>query len=95
MVQFLDDIYRADSFEKGILKFIGFTVEISRSRPSRRAEHWVEIDLDNKALATNSSLIKEALGQKEVEKESSLSDFARKRIYTVLDSLDFSVQLYR
>jgi hypothetical protein len=94
MLQYLDDVYRAESLEVGILKMLGYTMEVSRAHPPRTAVHWVELDLNRKVLATNSELVRKAVRKEKPNGAEPYWPPALDRIYTVLDNHDFTVELY-
>ena len=93
LVQYLDDLYRSESIKAGILKLLGYTLQITDRPPSRSADHWVEIELDARVLSTNSDLIRKAVKQQSVSEEEPYWEPVLRRVYSVLDSLDFTVRL--
>jgi hypothetical protein len=93
MVQYLDDIFNAENPETKILKTLGFTVDIDSRFPPRRADHWVEVDLEKRTLATNSNVIREAVKQLAPPPDAQYQTLTLRNIYRVLDALDFTVQL--
>ena len=95
MVQFLDDLYGADTLEVGILKLLGYTLQMTEQPPRRSADHWVELDLDNLVLKTNSDLIRKAVRKESPKPDEVYWGPALRRIYTALDVRDFTVKLYR
>jgi len=94
MVQFLDDLYSADTLEVGILKLLGYTLQISEQFPRRSANHWVELNLDNRILETNSDLIRVAVRRESPEGDEAYWGPALKRIHAVLHAHNFTVRLY-
>lgn len=95
LIQYLDDVYNSESAEVGLLKLLGFNLKLSEGHPRRDAGEWVEVDLENRVLATNSRLIRCAVNRLTPGPEDTFSEYALRRIHTVLDSLDFKVELYR
>ncbi len=93
MVQYIDDILEATDKEVAILKLLGYTMEVGQTPPSRRSDHWVEVDLENQVLTTNSDLIRKAVDEKPPEPEDPYSPVALKRVHRVLDAYDFTVRL--
>jgi hypothetical protein len=93
LIQYLDDLYRSDSLQVGILKLLGYTLQMTDSFPRREADHWVEIDIQTRTLTTNSELIRKAVRQETAAKDEPYWDPALERIYTVLDAEDFTVKL--
>ena len=63
IAQYLGEILTAEDREIAILKLLGYTMEIRKEWPPRKSTHWVEIDLDNRVLTTNSELIRKAVNQ--------------------------------
>jgi len=95
LVQYLDDIYQSASFETGILKLLGYTLQIGAAAPPRTADHWIELDLDKRMLVTNSALIGKAVRKESQGNDESFWGPALERIYAVLDARDFTVRLIR
>lgn len=95
LVQYLDDLFRADSIEVGILKLLGYTLQMTKVPPPRKADHWIEIDIEKRTLATNSKLLRRAVKQQSPREDEPYWEPALKRIYNVLDAHDFTVQLFR
>jgi hypothetical protein len=93
LVQYLGDLYRAETAEVGILKLLGYTMRMSEGPPPRTADHWIEVDFAKKILVTNSELIRKAVKQETPQKDEPYWEPALKRIYAVLDALDFTVKL--
>ena len=93
LVQYLDDVYRADSIEVGILKLLGYTLHMTEAHPLRKADHWVEIEIENRTLSTNSELIRKGVKQETSTNDEPYWEPALKRIYVVLDGLDYTVKL--
>lgn len=94
LVQYVDDVLRADNREIAILKLLGYTLEMGDRSPSRKADHWVEVDLENRVVATNSELIRKAVDQAPRKEEEPYSPAALRRLYEVLDEFDFTVELF-
>jgi len=42
MVQFIDDILRSEYPERAIIKYLGFTAEVTRHSPGKGADYWVK-----------------------------------------------------
>jgi len=95
LLQFLDDIYRAEDPRIAILKQLGLAIQISSAAPPRKADHWIEIDLENRRLSTNSDLVRKAVKRRKPARRDPYYPRALERIYNVLDSLDFEVHLYK
>ena len=93
LVQYLNDLYSSDSVEVGILKLLGYTLQMTDRPPARKADHWVEIDIHARVLRTNSELIRRAVKQESPAEEGPYWEPALKRIYAALDAQDFNVQL--
>ena len=93
LIQYLDDIYRSDSVETGILKLLGYTLQIGASAPPRTADHWIELDIDEKLMVTNSELIRRAVKKESPGDDETFWGPALERIYAVLDARDFTVTL--
>ena len=94
MLQYLDDVFRAESPEVGILKLLGYTLQLNDGHPPRTADHWVEVELDKRKIATNSELLRKAVRKERPESEEEYWAPALDRIYEVLDRNDFTVELY-
>jgi hypothetical protein len=94
MVQYLGDLYRAEDPRVGILKLLGYTMEVSGEPPPRLAEHWVEIDFGGRILSTNSDLLRKVVKRIEPDTSDPYHGRSIDRIYAALDSLDFKVELY-
>jgi len=93
LIQYLDDLYRAEAAEVKILKLLGYTLRMSQEPPQRKADHWIEVDLAKRLLITNSELIRKAVKQESPGEDEPYWEPALKRIYGVLDALDFTVRL--
>jgi hypothetical protein len=93
IAQYLGEILTAEDREIAILKLLGYTMEIRKEWPPRKSTHWVEIDLDNRVLTTNSELIRKAVNQIAPSPEDPYSEGVLKRLYKVLDEHDFTVEL--
>lgn len=94
MVQHLDQLYGKQGVKAGIVKLLGYTLEVNRAAPSRSAHHWVEVDVEARALATNSDLIRRAVKQEEPAPDAPYLALSLRSIYDVLDALDYTVELY-
>lgn len=94
MVQYLEEVYRAEDPRVGILKLLGYTMEIGAEAPPRNAAHWVEIDLAGRVLSTNSDLLRKAVRRIEPDPRDPYHGPALDRIHAALDGLDFTVDLY-
>jgi hypothetical protein len=95
LVQFLEDAHHTQDPRNAILKLLGYTMLIAGEPPPRRADHWVEVDLENRRLSTNSELIRKAVKQTPPSSEDPFHDGALDRIYRYLDTYDYSVDLYK
>ena len=95
LVQFLEDAHRMQDPRNAILKLLGYTMLIAKEPPPRRADHWVEVDLENRRLSTNSELIRKAVKRTPSSGEDAYHDAALERIFRYLDSYDYSVDLYK
>ena len=94
MVQNLDRVYAAEEPRIGILKLLGYTLEMNSQAPPRVVDHWVEIDMDTKTLSTNSELIRKAVKREQLADNEPYMELSLRNVYRTLDSLDFSVRLY-
>ncbi|MFQ5929510.1 MAG: hypothetical protein ACE5MK_07415 [Acidobacteriota bacterium] len=94
MAQYLGDVLTAEDRPIAILKLLGYTMEIQKERPSRHADHWVEIDLERRVLATNSELVRKAVDQATPSPEDPYSPTALRCLHEVLDEHDFTVELF-
>ncbi len=95
VAQYLGDILAAENRETAILKLLGYTMEISEDWPPRKSTHWVEVDLDNRVLTTNSELIRKAVNQIAPSPDAPYPKGVLKRLHQVLDKYDFTVELLR
>jgi hypothetical protein len=95
LLQFLDDIYRAEDPRIAILKQMGLAIHVSSETPPRSAHHWIELDLENHRLSTNSDLIRKAVKRRRPFRKDPYYPPVLERIYRVLDDLDFEVHLYK
>ena len=95
LLQFLDDIYRAEDPRVAILKQMGLAIHIGGEAPPRRADHWIELDLEKRRLFTNSDLIRKAVRRRKPSRGDPYYPPVLERIYRVLDALDFDVHLYK
>lgn len=93
MVQYIGDVFEAPQREVAILKLLGYTMEVRSEPPARAADHWVEVDLDQKVLRTNSDLIQKAVRQEAPADGDPYPPLALRNVYAVLDSHDFTVEL--
>ncbi|MBI4447025.1 MAG: hypothetical protein HY645_14110 [Acidobacteria bacterium] len=93
LLQYLDEVLQAADRAVAILKLLGYTMEITRSRPLPKAAHWVEVDLEEHFVISNSDLLRKAVDRKEPAPEDPLSAFALRRIHDLLDRYDFTVRL--
>ncbi len=93
LVQYLGDVIESPEPEVGVLKLLGYTMEIQVSRPERRVDEWVEVDLEKRELITNSDLIRKAVDQEEPTVEEQWSGPALHRIHFLLDKYDFTVRI--
>jgi hypothetical protein len=94
LVQYLDEIIQADDQQVAILKLLGYTMEIAHDPPVRHAHHWVEIQLEERTLSTNSSFLVQAVDQLPPGPETPYSEGALRRVHEVLDRHDFEVIFY-
>jgi len=95
MVQFIDDILRSEYPERAIIKYLGFTAEVTRHSPGKGADYWVEIDLDRRILETNSELIRRVVGSGTNSSADEADASLGRRIYKILDEYDFTVRLFQ
>ena len=93
MVQFVDDLLKSKHPERAIVKYLGFTAEVTRKPPDRRADNWVEVDLDRRILETNSDLIRRTVSEGPDSFDDEVEAFSARRIYDILDQNDFTVRL--
>lgn len=94
MVQYIDDLYGNGDPRIGILKLLGYTLEMNQKPPARIADHWVEVDLDNRVLATNSDLIRKVVRQESPSSDDPYHAPSLQRIFEALDQHDYKVELY-
>ncbi len=95
MVQYLDEVLESATPDAALLKLMGFTMRILPRRPRRRRRvHWVEVDLQERVLETNSELIRKAVKGQEPEPHEPYSALSMRRIHEVLDRYDFTVKLH-
>ena len=92
LLRYLDDVLEASDPATAILKLLGYTLQIGAGPPRRRATHWVEVNLAQRRLATNSNLVRRA-----VDRTPAPEDPPRmlEKIHGVLDRFDFTVELHR
>ena len=95
LVQFLEDAHQTPDPRNAILKLLGYTLLIAAEPPPRRADHWVEVDLEDRKLFTNSELIRKAVKEQAPSGEDPFQEAALGRIYRYLGSYDYSVDLYK
>jgi hypothetical protein len=93
MVQYVSDIYASADPRIAILKLLGYTLEMNPEAPPRVADHWVEVDLDKRRLATNSELIRKAVRRLKPADDEPYLELSLKNVYEALDRHDFSVEL--
>jgi hypothetical protein len=67
---------------------------LNDGHPPRTADHWVEVDLDKRMVATNSELLRKAVRKETPDGEEQYWAPALERIHAVLDKNDFTVELY-
>lgn len=91
----LDPVLKAEEPRVAILKLLGYTLTMSPEAPPRRADEWVEVDLDTRVLATNSSLVRKAVRGEGIGPDDPVLPSTLERIYEILDAHDFKVELYR
>ncbi len=92
LLRYLDDVLEASDPAAAILKLLGYTLQIGVDPPRRRATHWLEVDLAQRRLTTNSDLVRRA-----VDRTPAPSDPLRtlEKVHGVLDRFDFTVVLHR
>ena len=95
IIQYLDDILVAGDQKIAILKLLGYTLEIAQKYPTRTANHWVEVDLEQHILSTNSDLIRKAVDQCSPDLEDPYNPNALHRLHQVLDQHNFTVELVK
>lgn len=95
LLQYLDDVYRAEDPRIPILKLLGYTMTISSDAPPRRAEHWIEVNVEQHSLITNSEVVRRAVRQQPARDDDPFHQGALDRIYATLDRLDFTVELVK
>lgn len=95
LVQYLEEIYAAEEPAVQILRLLGYTLEIRRESLPRAADHWVEVDLEERKLVTNSELIRKAVYQEPPEPSDPYLPATLRRLREVLDRYDFTVELVR
>ncbi|HSR70067.1 MAG TPA: hypothetical protein VLU25_19215 [Acidobacteriota bacterium] len=95
MVQYLDRVYEADNRASALVKLLGLGMRIGNQRPPRRPGiHWVDVDLANRLLESNSDFIRKAVDQEPVSEDEPYSPLALRRVHQVLDRYDFTVKLF-
>lgn len=95
MVQFLADAQDAGDPRNAILKLLGFTLLLTSEPPPRKADHWVEVDLQNRSISTNSDFIRKAVKQERPTEADRFHQASLERTYHFLDEYDYTVELYR
>lgn len=95
MVQYLGDIYASSDPKVGVLKLLGYTLEMGPSAPDRESDHWVEVDLDSRTVETNSEVIRRSVKREDPPEDAPYGAYSLKRIYEALDSRDFTVRLFK
>lgn len=95
MVQYLGSIYQAKDPEVEILKLLGYTMDVNRETPPRVTDHWVEVDLDQRILSTNSDFIRKAVYQEDPGPDDPYFKFSLSNVHELLDNQDFTVRFYR
>jgi len=95
MVQYLGSVYESSTPEVEILKLLGYTMKVSKQPPPRIADHWVEVDLDQRILSTNSDFIRKAVYQEDPDPDQPYFKLALRNVHRLLDSHDFTVRFYR
>ncbi len=93
LVQYLGEVIESPRPEVAILKLLGYTMEMAPGGHPRRADQWVEIDLEKREVVTNSPLIRKAVDQEEPTEEDPFNAPALRRIHALLDRYDFTVRL--
>lgn len=93
MIQFIDDLLRSQHPERSIIKYLGFTAEVTRKPAGRQAEIWVEVDLDQKVLETNSEMIRKTVVDGPDSFEDEVDAFSARQIFETLDRNDFTVRV--
>lgn len=95
MVQYLGSVYESDDPEVEILKLLGYTMKVSQHPPPRITDHWVEVDLDQRVLSTNSDFVRKAVYQEDPGPDDPYFKLALRNVHDLLDSQDFTVRFYR
>lgn len=95
LLQYLDDVYGEEDPRIPILKLLGYTMTISEKAPPRSADHWIEVDVHNRTLSTNSEVIRKAVKKEPAQPDDSFHQGVLDRIYATLDRLDFTVELVK
>lgn len=93
LAQYIDEIVEATQPEVAILKLLGYTMQMSKARPERSSDHWVEIDIAKRELVTNSAMVRKAVDQEAPAPDEPYSPVAMKHLYETLDRYDFTVRL--
>lgn len=93
LLEYLDDVYRAKDPRIGILKLLGYTMIISQEVPPRTAQHWIEVHVEARTLATNSEAVRKAVKREPAQPNDPFRQDVLDRIYASLDRLDFTVEL--
>lgn len=95
IVQYIDEILNAEERQIAILKLLGYTMQVEKKTPARKADHWVELDLENHIITTNSDLLRKAVDRLPAAPDDPYSPIALRRIHEVLDRYDFTVKFRR
>jgi len=91
LLQFLDDVMAADDRRTAVLRLLGYTLQLRSEPLPRWTEHWVEVDLSQRRLETNSSMMRAVVGRGGRQGPWSPEDL--RRVHQTLDALDFTVRL--
>lgn len=91
LLRYLDDVLEASDPATAVLKLLGYTLQIGADPPRRRADHWVEVDLAERRLTTNSDLVRRAVDQAPAPADPPRT---LEKVHGVLDGFDFTVVLY-
>jgi hypothetical protein len=93
LAQYIDEVIEAPEPEIAILRLLGYTMQMSKARPERKSDHWVEIDVLKRELITNSEMVRKAVDREAPEAGEPFSPVAMRRLYHTLDKYDFTVRL--
>jgi hypothetical protein len=94
LLRYLDEVLGSDQQPAAILKLLGLTLVVESQPPPRDAHHWIEVDIDNRRLASNSDLVRKAVKRQPPDPDDPVTATTLERIYTVLDRFDFTAELY-